>query len=105
MKPAAEKFEKFLAPIKFNEPKFAVFTNTTGQEVKTPDEIKTALVKQVTGSVLWEDCFANMTKLGVEQFYECGMGGVLTNLGKRIVPEAKVTAVATAQELAATVMV
>lgn len=103
MQPAADKFQKFLANIKFESPRLQVFTNTTGGQVKTPDEIKAALVKQVTGSVLWEDCQRNMVALGIQQFYECGMGGVLTGLAKRIDPNAKVTAIATMTELQAAV--
>jgi len=101
MQGAADKFAKFLQDVNFKAPKFAVFTNTTGQQVKTPEEIKAALVKQVTHSVLWEDCFRNAAALGVEQFYECGVGGVLTGLAKRIEPNAKVSAIATIQELQA----
>lgn len=101
MQPAADKFEKFLQNVKFNAPQFAVFTNTTGKEVKTPDEIKAALVKQVTHSVLWEDCFRHAVAVGVENFYECGMGGVLAGLAKRIDPNAKVTQVSNTTELQA----
>jgi [acyl-carrier-protein] S-malonyltransferase len=99
MKPAAEKFEQFIAPIGFKAPRFAVFTNTTGTQVKTPGEIKAALVKQITSPVLWEYCFRGMAGLGVEQFYECGMGGVLTGLAKRIDADAKVMGVSQMGEL------
>ena len=101
MKPAAEAFEKFLAPIHFKAPKFAVFTNTTGLQVKTPEEIKTALVKQVFSPVLWEDCFRNLASKGVEQFYECGMGGVLSGLARRIDENAKVSPVAEMRDIKA----
>ena len=104
MQPAADKFQAFLAPLKFNAPQFAVYTNTTGQQVKTADEIKTALVKQVTHSVLWEDCFRNAAAQGVQQFYECGMGGVLTGLAKRIEPNAKVVSISNSVELQSALM-
>jgi [acyl-carrier-protein] S-malonyltransferase len=95
MKPAAEAFEKFLAPIKFSAPRYPVFTNTTGQRVEDVEAIKAALVKQVYSPVLWEDCFRGMVVLGVEQFYECGVGGVLTGLARRI--DDKVTAASLAE--------
>ncbi len=101
MQGASEKFAEFLKSVEFRAPKFPVFTNTTGLQVKTPAEIKAALIKQVSSSVLWEDCFRNAAALGVEQFFECGVGGVLTGLAKRIDAEAKVSAIATMDELLA----
>ena len=99
MQPAADKFAKFISSIDFKAPKFAVFTNTTGEQIKNPDEIKAALVKQITHTVLWEDCFRGMTALGVEQFYECGMGGVLSGLAKRIVPDARIACISQISEI------
>lgn len=101
MKPAAERFEQFLKPFYFEAPRFPVFSNTTGAQVSTPEEIKAALVKQVFSPVLWEECFRGMMALGVEQFYECGMGGVLTGLAKRIAPEAKVMPLMEMKDIAA----
>ena len=60
MEPARKKFEEFLADIKKN------------------------LVKQVVSTVRWEDCVRNAAKLGIEQFYECGPGGVLAGMVRRI---------------------
>ncbi len=84
MEPARVEFEKFLNTIEFKEPKLAVFTNVTGNRVSDPKEIKEMLVKQVVSPVKWELCVRNAAKLGIEQYYECGPGGVLTGLAKRI---------------------
>ncbi|MBR4597586.1 MAG: ACP S-malonyltransferase [Opitutales bacterium] len=84
MEPARAKFEKFLENIEFKTPKLAVFTNVTGEQISDPAEIKKALVKQVVSPVKWELCVRNAAKLGIEQYYECGPGGVLTGLAKRI---------------------
>lgn len=84
MEPARIAFEKFLEPIEFTEPTIPVFTNVSGEQVKTPQEIKENLVKQVVSTVRWTDCVNNATKLGIEQFYECGPGGVLAGMMKRI---------------------
>ena len=84
MKPARDEFEKFLEPIKFNTPKVKVFTNVTGEEVSDPEQIKKMLVRQVTSTVRWADCMRGAAALGVEQFYECGPGGVLAGMAKRI---------------------
>ena len=84
MKPAQVEFEKFLAGIEFKTPSVKVFTNVTGQEVTQPDEIKKMLVSQVVSTVRWDDCVRASSTLGAEQFYECGPGGVLAGMLKRI---------------------
>jgi [acyl-carrier-protein] S-malonyltransferase len=94
MKPARDAFEKFLEPIDFAEPTIPVFTNVSGQQVKNPQEIKDNLVKQVVSTVRWEDCVNNATKLGIEQFYECGPGGVLAGMMKRINRDASIKSLA-----------
>ena len=67
----------------FAAPKFTVFTNTTGQAVSSPDDIRAALVKQVVSSVLWEDCMRSASAAGATEFLELGMGGVLAGLARR----------------------
>ena len=81
---ARKKFEEFLADIEFKSPRIPVFTNVTGDAVFDPNEIKKNLVKQVVSTVRWEDCVRNAAKLGIEQFYECGPGGVLAGMVRRI---------------------
>jgi [acyl-carrier-protein] S-malonyltransferase len=84
MVPARDAFAKFLETVPFAEPKFAVFTNTTGQAVSAPNDIRAALVKQVVSSVLWEDCMRSAAAAGATEFLELGMGGVLAGLARRI---------------------
>ena len=83
MVPARDAFAKFLATVPFAEPKFTVFTNTTGQAVSKPEDIRAALVKQVVSSVLWEDCMRSAAAAGATEFLELGMGGVLAGLARR----------------------
>jgi [acyl-carrier-protein] S-malonyltransferase len=84
MVPARDSFAKYLETVPFAAPKFAVFTNTTGQAVSAPDAIRAALVKQVVSSVLWEDCMRSASAAGATEFLELGMGGVLAGLARRI---------------------
>lgn len=83
MEPARVEFAKFLEGVTFNRPAFTVFTNTTGQAVSEPAQIRGALVKQVVSSVLWEDCMRSAVAAGATEFWECGPGGVLAGLGRR----------------------
>jgi [acyl-carrier-protein] S-malonyltransferase len=101
MEPARVAFATFLETVKIEEPKFPVFTNTTGQAVRTPDEIRAALAKQVVSSVLWEDCMRNAAAAGATEFLELGPGGVLAGLARRTNKEWPVKSIAEFSDLAA----
>lgn len=85
MAPAAQAFEAVLRDFSFAPPRFAVYTNTTGGLISEPEEIKRALVRQVTGSVYFED---NLRRAAADQnctsFVECGPGAVFGGFVRRI---------------------
>ncbi|MCH6258286.1 ACP S-malonyltransferase [Puniceicoccaceae bacterium K14] len=83
MEPARTAFAKYLSTVEFKESALVTLTNTTGKEVAGADAIKEALEKQVVSSVLWEDCMTRAAELGVEEFVELGVGGVLKGMVKR----------------------
>ncbi len=83
MEPARAAFAAFLETIAFASPRFAVFTNTTGQAISDPVAIKAALVKQVVSPVRWEDCMRSAAAAGATEFWELGPGGVLSGLARR----------------------
>jgi [acyl-carrier-protein] S-malonyltransferase len=64
-------------------PRFPVISNVTGEEVKTPEEIRETLREQVTGTVRWTDCMQRLVDLGCDFFIELGPGNVLAGLLKR----------------------
>jgi len=70
--------------VPFAAPKYTVFTNTTGQAISQPDDLRAALVKQVVSSVLWEDCMRSASAAGATEYWELGVGGVLAGLVRRI---------------------
>jgi len=84
MAAASAAYAGVLKSVEFKTPRFPVFTNVTGKEIRTPEEIKTALVKQIVSPVLWEDCQRAALALGVTEYYECGPGAVLAGFAKRI---------------------
>ena len=83
MEPAREEFARYLSGVEFKAPQFNLFTNTTGQAVSAPAQIREALVKQVVSSVLWEDCMRSAVAAGATEFWECGPCAVLAGLAKR----------------------
>ncbi len=85
MQSAADKFKDVLADVEFKTPVIPVAQNFTGKFTKNVDEIRLNLVKQVAGSVLWENCVHTILETGATQVIEFGPGSVLTRLVKRTV--------------------
>ena len=84
MQSARDNFAEFVQDFDFKSPEVVVYTNVTGEQVSEPQEIKDALVRQIVSSVRFEDCLRNMAvENGIDQFYECGPGKVLTGFAKR----------------------
>jgi [acyl-carrier-protein] S-malonyltransferase len=83
MEPARAAFAAYLAEVSFGRPQFTVFSNTTGQVVAEPGQIREALVMQLVSPVRWEDCMRNCAAAGATDFWECGPGGVLAGLARR----------------------
>lgn len=98
MEPARAAFAEVLDDCPIVAPRLTVFSNTTGKPVTTPAQIREALALQVVSSVRWEDCMREAIAHGVSSFYECGMGGVLAGLARRIDRSVKVSPVATADD-------
>jgi [acyl-carrier-protein] S-malonyltransferase len=101
MEPARAAFEAFLKDIPFSEPAFTVFTNTTGQAIADPAEIKRALVRQVVSPVLWEDCMRSAAAAGATEFWELGPGAALAGLARRTEKSWKVRSMSEYADLAA----
>jgi [acyl-carrier-protein] S-malonyltransferase len=83
MESAYEKLGAALLHVRIQPPRFAVISNVTGAEVKTPIEIRRTLQDQVTGTVRWLDCMERLAALGCDFFIELGPGGVLAGLLQR----------------------
>ena len=83
MESAFLKLEKVLADVAMQLPRFPVISNVTGEEVRTPEEIRDTLRDQVTGTVRWTDCMQCLIDLGCNFFIELGPGNVLAGLLKR----------------------
>src|SRR5881392_2643490 len=83
MQSAYEKLKEALLEIEMQLPSFAVFSNVTGEAVRTLPEIRRTLQDQVTGTVRWLDCMEGMLGRGCDFFIELGPGGVLAGLLKR----------------------
>lgn len=94
MESAYEKLGAVLQHVPMQPPSFFVISNVTGDEVRTPVEIRRTLQDQVTGTVRWLDCMERLAALGCDFFVELGPGGVLAGLLRRTLKGVDVTSVA-----------
>ena len=84
MKPAEERLAADLDATAFADPRFPIITNVDAKVIRTGEEARDALKRQVSRSVLWTRSMAVMNGLGIEACVECGPGKVLAGLVKRI---------------------
>ncbi len=84
MKPAEEKMTHVLNKIKFAKSAVPIVQNIDAKESQEADLIRSKLIKQISGSVLWTQCITRMRELGVNQIVELGSGTVLSGLIKKI---------------------
>ena len=99
METAYRKLGEALVDLPMATPRFAVISNVTGEEVKTPEEIRRTLQDQVTGTVRWVDCMERLAALGSNFFIELGPGGVLAGLLQRTRKGADVISVSNAESV------
>ena len=83
-KPAADAMRAALDSVEFHAPIVPIILNKTCAPTTDIDEIKDALVYQMTHGVRWRESVLAMADLGVSEMIEVGPGSVLTGLCSRI---------------------
>lgn len=84
MKPAQDRLEGDLAKIKWNKPVYPVACNVDANLVTDDVKALNTLVRQVTGSVKWDQCVRLLIAQGLDLFIEVGPQKVLTGLMRQI---------------------
>jgi [acyl-carrier-protein] S-malonyltransferase len=86
MRPAADKLAQLLGEVTVNGTEVPVINNVDVAVPADPAAIRDALVRQLFHSVRWVESVRAISARGVTRIIECGPGGVLTGLTKRIAP-------------------
>lgn len=86
-------FADLLAAVPLRAPEVPVVLNATALPVSAPDEIRQALLRQLTSPVRWREGLLWMAAQGVNHFVEVGPKDVLTGMVRRTLPDARVEAV------------
>jgi [acyl-carrier-protein] S-malonyltransferase len=81
---AADEMRAALENTEIKTPVAPIISNKTCAPISEPNEIRDALVYQMTHGVRWRESVLAMQKLGINETIEVGPGAVLTGLTKRI---------------------
>jgi len=96
MKPAREGMTAPLRDTRFADPEVPVVTNVDACPVRTGDEAREALIRQIDSPVRWTDSVAWLTgDGGVGALLEIGAGTVLSGLARRIARDAEAASLET----------
>lgn len=90
METAKDNLARYLEKVKINNPKIPVTCNVSAGYINNKEEVRSALIKQMTNPVKWVDSIMKMKSEGVNCFIEVGPGKILMGLIKQIIPESKV---------------
>ena len=82
--PAVDTMRTALDNVKFNTPSVPLISNKTCAPLMDINEIKDALLYQITHGVRWRESVLNMVEMGITEMIEVGPGSVLTGLCSRI---------------------
>jgi len=84
MHSAEERLSQDLAQTEFGDLRFPIVTNVDARVIRTGEEARDSLKRQVTRPVLWYRSMEIMNKENIDVFVELGSGKVLSGLARRI---------------------
>lgn len=101
MLPAKEKLERAINEIKFNDAKVPIYSNVYAKPLNKADDLKAALILQLTSPVKWTQSVMAMKNDGINSFVELGPGKVLQGLIKRTLDDVEILGYDKSEELSA----
>ncbi len=91
MKPAAEALAPQVGAVSLAMPEITVISSVEAKQYTDIGSIRNNLVAQVHRPVRWTDTIGSIVAAGCTHIVECGPGGVLTGLNRRITKGKQVT--------------
>ena len=90
MSPAAAGFSPHLSTCEIRSPGIPVISNVDAAAVRTPQEIRDALSRQITGRVRWSASLLALAAAGTRRIIEAGPGRSLARVARELLPDAQV---------------
>lgn len=87
MNEASRAFAGELDRVPLAAPRIPLYSNVTGMPYG--EDPKDLLSRQIASPVLWENIIRNMAHAGIDTFLELGPGKTLTNMVRKILPQAR----------------
>ena len=87
--PSVEVMRKEFENVKIETPKSKWISNKTCDVIENPNDIKEALIYQLTHGVRWHESVLEMVNLGITKAVEIGPGNVLSGLISRTTDKIK----------------
>ncbi|MGB9030543.1 MAG: ACP S-malonyltransferase, partial [Acidobacteriaceae bacterium] len=84
MQPAQDRLTELLRALTFATPQIPVVVNVDAALVTDPNQLREALIRQVTGAVRWVDSIRLLIAQSPTHFIEVGPGTVLCGLMRQI---------------------
>lgn len=103
LKEAGEKLTQVLENVQIYDPVIPYASNVTAEYVRSADEVRPLLAKQVSSSVRWQQTMEMMIQDGVDIFIEIGPGRTLSGFMKKIAKDVKVLRVEKIEDIEQTV--
>ena len=100
MQSAADEFKPAAEKMTFSEPKIKMFSNITGAELDSIENMPGRLAKHIVSPVRFTDELAALNALGYDTFIECGPNKVLSGLVKKTLKGVNIANVQDADSLA-----
>ena len=93
MAPAQQRLAADLQSVPLATPRVPVVCNVSATPLSTTDQVREALIRQVTAAVRWVDCLRWLADAGATTYVEVGPGKVLTGLAKRTLESPQIRSV------------
>jgi len=93
MAPARHRLAEDLERIPFSDLAIPLVTNVDARPVRTGEEARDALIRQVTARVRWTESIQALREIGVSAAVEVGTGQILAGLVRRVDPRLRVTSI------------
>jgi [acyl-carrier-protein] S-malonyltransferase len=94
MADAAEPLRTALAETPISSPTIAFWSSTTASQLTDADDVRSALIDQLTSPVLWRETLGRAAETDQSEIIDIGPGLVVGALGKRVVPGREIRYVA-----------
>lgn len=84
MKPVQAQLAESMESLSWGDPSVPIASNATGRLVRTAEDVREALTRQIASPVLWAQCVETLLAEGCGRFLELGPGRILSGLVRQV---------------------